>query len=175
MRGQHGGHRRRGIRGFGWWGEGGGKLADQWVQTDAMFEKFFDEADVVQAFQVSLERGRMSMFVNVRHTGKQAERGDRNGSGLGELSCDTKHESGRIISRFQSIPLGLQGGGNRRRMNQLEVVGFVVHDCDAAFPLKPFSIVGEGDVGPLGKEGTCKFQSERESPKQVADSHGLMV
>jgi hypothetical protein len=48
-----------------------------------------------------------------------------------------------------------------------------VENGEAALFLEAFSVIGEGDIRPLGQECPSEFEGEGQPPKQAADNYSL--
>ena len=62
---------------------------------------------------------------------------------------------------------------DRLEVDRGEVGSVFIEGRETALLLEPFAVVGEGDFGPLGEEGTGKLQGQREPAEQAADEFGL--
>ena len=64
---------------------------------------------------------------------------------------------------------------NRLEVDLGEVRDLVIQGGKTALVLKPFAIIGQGDVGPLSQESTGEFQGQGEPTQQATDGFGLVA
>src|SRR4051812_49102698 len=89
----------------------GGELANERVESDAAFQQLFDEPDVVQAIQNSLQRRAMPAWPGRRDTSEEPNGHRRDDGGFGELPGHSEQESGCLVARLiENVPLALQCG-----------------------------------------------------------------
>jgi hypothetical protein len=62
---------------------------------------------------------------------------------------------------------------DRQEVDRADVDGLIIKSGETAILLEPLAVVGQGDIGPLGEEGTGELQGQREPPEQAADGSGL--
>ena len=166
------------LRGLGFRRQGPGELADQRVQADPLLVQLLDQPDIVQPLEGTLERRRIARPAGQGHAREQAERGDRDGRGLGELPGHPEDKPSRFIAWPECLPLGLQGRSDGGLVDRLEVDRGQVRDLgierrQAALLPEPHAVVGQGDLRPLGEEGAGELEGEREIAKHPADRPGL--
>ena len=165
------------LRGLGFRRQGPGELADQRVQADPLLVQLLDQPDIVQPLEGTLERRRIARPAGQGHAREQAERGDRDGRGLGELPGHPEDKPSRFIAWPQRLPLGLQGRSDGGLVDRLEVDRGQVRDLgiegrQTALLFEPHAVVGQGDLRPLGEEGAGELEGEREIAKHPADRRG---
>ena len=103
------------LRGLGFRSQGPGELADQRVQADPLLVQLLDQPDIVQTLEGTLEQRRgIARPAGQRHAREQAERGDRDGRGLGERPGDPEDEPRRFIAWPQVPPTGSSRSQRRR-------------------------------------------------------------
>ena len=149
------------------------------MQADAVLQEFLDEPDVVQALQGPPRAARDVRVCCARDTPANKP------SVATEMAAASANcPATRSRSRAASSP-GFRASHwvfkvaataavvNRLEVDRGEVGGLVVQGGETALLLEPFAVVGEGDVGPLGEEGTGELQGEREPAEQATDGLGL--
>ena len=162
------------LHGFSSGCERGGELTDQRVETHAVLEKLFDEADIVQLLQGPSQGRGMCGPARTRDAGEQAESGNRNRRSFGKLPRHSKQEPSLVVTLLQGVPLGFQRGRDGRGVDGLEIDrgqhgGFVVKRRQTAFFLEPFAVLDERDVGPLGEESTGELKGQRQPPEPATN------
>jgi hypothetical protein len=127
--------------------QGGGELADEGVEADAMFEEFFDETSGVQLLQGPPQGRGVTGFAQIGHPGEPAQHRRGNGGRFGELPRHPKQEPNSLVRPPQGVPLGLQGGRDGSGVNRLEVdrgqvLDLGVEGGETAFLLEPVAVSG---------------------------------